>query len=243
MEGSILCTAQDVCLLSNGSEDRGSDMNDYFEDRLRSMDESRLADLVVISTIHVEDIMEARVPLPDTTTEEPSKLCSLFIDEQLREHLTGEAETSTQVKSHFVFYSEKNSRMLEESPQRHKTRTSSRVTFEIGDEETTVAKRVVIREDLCSRSQTEIERTGTDIMFPVIESIGRIVAVESNPPTISATVQQVHQPGFPGFVPGKAGGTGLERSRYYPSQSEKTLLIFLIRIPLPCWIQVIQQPV
>ena len=49
-------------------------MNDYFEDKLRSLDESRPAELAVMSTTDVVDILRAQLPLPDTSLGEPEKL-------------------------------------------------------------------------------------------------------------------------------------------------------------------------
>ena len=47
MEGLNPTTPQKNCLLSSGNEVRGSNMIDYFEDRLRSFVENRLAELAI----------------------------------------------------------------------------------------------------------------------------------------------------------------------------------------------------
>ena len=60
-------TSQEVCVLLSGNDGRGSEMNDCFEERLRSFDESRLEELDVMSTTDVEDILGARVPPPITS--------------------------------------------------------------------------------------------------------------------------------------------------------------------------------
>ena len=84
-----LTNSKKACLLSSGSEHRGSEMNDYFEDRLRLLDESRLAELAVISTLDVEDILGARVPLPDKSSGETERTGSQSIDEELGERVSG----------------------------------------------------------------------------------------------------------------------------------------------------------
>ena len=63
-----------------------------------------------------------------------------------------------------------------------------------------VPKRVAVDGGLCSRSQTEIERARTENVFSEINSIARVVAVTCNPPTVSASVQQVEQTGFSGSL-------------------------------------------
>ena len=68
-----LDTSQKACLLSSGSEDRATEMNDYFRDKLRSLDESRLAEVDVMARRDVEDNLAAPVKLPDTSEGEPGR--------------------------------------------------------------------------------------------------------------------------------------------------------------------------
>ena len=60
-------TSPEACLLSCGSKNWGSKMNDCFEDELQSLDEIRIAELALMSTRDVEDILGARVSLLDTS--------------------------------------------------------------------------------------------------------------------------------------------------------------------------------
>ena len=103
--GLDLTTSQEARFLSSGSEGRGIEMNDYSEDKLRSLDESRLAELAIMSTTDVEDLLGARVPLPDTSLGGPERTGSQSIGEELHERASGGAETSTAVKSHVPIYS------------------------------------------------------------------------------------------------------------------------------------------
>ena len=64
-------------------------MKVYFEDKVGSLHESRLVELAFMSTRDVDDILGARVPLPDTSVEEPGLL---VIDEDLRMRLSCGAE-------------------------------------------------------------------------------------------------------------------------------------------------------
>ena len=74
------------------------------------------------------------------------------------------------------------------------------------------AKRVVVGEGLCNRSETGNGGSSTDIGFSEIQNIARAVAIECIPLTIGAGVQQIEEPGFAGSFPGVAGGIGAERS-------------------------------
>ena len=113
--------------------------------------------------------------------------------------------------------------MLGESVLSGQRPALSRVNFEIGDEEAPVAKHVVVGESLCGQSQTENERTGTDIGLLEIESITRVVTAEHNPGTVGVIVQQVEQAGVSGSFPRVSDGIGTRLRRYYPSKSAKTL--------------------
>ena len=58
-------------MLSSGNGDKETDLNNYFEDKLRLLDKSRLAVLAVMSTRDVEDILGVQLPLPDISMKEP----------------------------------------------------------------------------------------------------------------------------------------------------------------------------
>ena len=81
---------------------------------------------------------------------------------------------------------------MEKTPRTDEAPTSLRVTFQVGDEETILTKRVVIGKGLCKRSQNGIELTGTVIGLFEIKNFARVAAAECNPPTNGATVQQVN---------------------------------------------------
>ena len=164
-EGGIgelnLTTSQEACLMSIGSEDRRTAMNDYFEVELPSLDETRLAKFPVMPTRDVEDILSAQVPLSDTSARETEKIGSLSVDKELR--LSRGAEASNPIKRPFLIHSRRRSIMFEESPRNCKTPTSSRVTFGIGNEKTPVANRDIFGEASCSRPQTGNELARTDV--------------------------------------------------------------------------------
>ena len=98
---------------------------------------------------------------------------------------------------------------------------SSRVQFEIGEEDALVAKRVFVGEGLCGQGQTENERTGTDFGLSVIESFARVVVPDCIPVKVGAGVHQLEQVGFCDSFPRASDWIVTERSRYYPSQSAK----------------------
>ena len=64
-------------------------MNNYFEDKLRLLDERRLEELAVMSTTDVEDILGAQVALPDTSEEELETTDSRSNGGKLRERVSG----------------------------------------------------------------------------------------------------------------------------------------------------------
>ena len=123
------------CLLASGSEDRSDDVNDFFEYKSWSLNESRLAELAIMSSRDVEDIPGARVYLPDTSVEEPDMSGLLVIEEALRQRLSDEAVTSTLLESCVPINSQRMSSMLEEHPRNFDAANFSRVTSEVGDEE------------------------------------------------------------------------------------------------------------
>ena len=92
--------------------------------------------------------------------------------------MSGEAETSTPLESHFPIYSKRQSSMLKKSPRIREIPNFSRVTFELGDEDMPVAKRFFIGEGLYSNSQSEKERTGFDFGFSKTERFERVVAAK-----------------------------------------------------------------
>ena len=99
----------------------------------------------------VEDIL---VSLPGTPMAEHEVTGSLNIDEELREPLSEETETSMPIDSNFPTYKRKTS-MLEKSCQIFAVPTYSWVTFEKRDEESLLAKRFLVGENFCSRLQTD----------------------------------------------------------------------------------------
>ena len=102
------------------------------------------------------------------------------------------------------------------------------------------ARRVVVGEGLCNRSETGNRKSSTDIGFSEIESTARAVGIECNLVTVGAGVQQIEEFDFAGSFPGVAGGIGAQRSRYYPSQSAETLLKeYFEQNPLHCWIRLL----
>ena len=101
--------------MSSEGDDSEFDMNDYFDDILRSLDISQLAELAIMTKKDVEDFLGARVLLPDTYLGEPERFGSQSFDEDLLERVTGGAETSTPIKNHFPIYSKRKSSMFGES--------------------------------------------------------------------------------------------------------------------------------
>ena len=107
------------------------------------------------------------------------------------------------------------------------------MTFEIGDEETLVARGLAVGERLSGRSQTHHERTFTVFGFSDIEIIARVRAVENNPPAVGARLQRVPRPGPSVFLFGETREFGRERGNYYPSLSAKFLLKMFFRQNTP----------
>ena len=63
-----------ICLLPVGKKDWGTEMNDYFEDRLQMLEESRPAEPADMSNVDIEEILEIWAPLRGGTAGNPKKL-------------------------------------------------------------------------------------------------------------------------------------------------------------------------
>ena len=137
-----------MCPLSSGREVKGMEMNEYFVDKLRSLNGTRPAELAIMSTTDVEDILGAPIPIPGLSAGEPERKYSLSVDDEMHKQLREEAEASTPINSHLSIYIKRKSSMLEVPFQICEVPNSSRWNFKNEDEETPVARRVVVGQKL-----------------------------------------------------------------------------------------------
>ena len=115
---------------------------------------NRLAELAVMWKTDVEDILGAQLALPGTTLGGTEGTGSQCIGGEFRERASGGAETSIPKKFNFPICRKRKSSLLGESSGNRQAPTSSRVNFEIGEEEAPAAKRVVVDEGMCNRLET-----------------------------------------------------------------------------------------
>ena len=94
--------------------------------------------------------------------------------------------------------------------------------FEIGDEETPPAKQTFAI-DISKGKIGSGNETGS-LAFPDIEALALVIAEQANIYKVGAMVQGVPRELPPEFQSSSEAGMGTQQSRYYPSQSAKTLL-------------------
>ena len=193
MEGLNPTTPQKKCLLFSANEVRVSNMNDYFEDRLRSFDENRLAELAITPSPHKR--CEGQPGSPSRVTRhicggawEIWFTCYWRIIARTFELWSRNIDSNNES---CPCMQQEDSNMLEECPRLCAAITCSRITFEVGDEKTPVAKCVSVSEGWSHRSQNEFDWTGNALDNSEIEITVRVFAARCNPLTTDAGVQRV----------------------------------------------------